>query len=432
MPEPAAAEHRDLLWEENNLTEILRDVKKRLPDSDFKEFRAKLTERFGKLHDEIKALEDRQGKFEARMLGAANDADAGPEISEKLAYRLALMPKAQRTAFEAEFKSPNYKNFRSLIAGTRADALDLSDFQRKSLFEGANGNYVLTPPDTARRLVEAFEVQSVMMELGTVEPIDVESYFLTDLTDPTIWQGKRELKTKAQIEALQSDQAPSQRQVHVEDTNIDIPIGHDMLMDTDFDLTGWVMRKARRGTTLHTDNLVFNGQGHANEEPEGLRSFVGPAADPDLVIRVPSINPAALEWNDSIRLQGAVDEYYATNGAFTCHKDTMVRLRELEGPNGHIWVNRSEPGRPQYLHNSPIRAVPYHPQIPLPGGATDYPLWFGLWSEGLLISVRIAWRVGVDRSHQGGKDILCVTLRWTSTIPESEPGPLAATEVAGS
>lgn len=223
----------------------------------------------------------------------------------------------------------------------------LSPEERKALVEDGTGQ-IIVPEELDQEIYRELPKIVVMRELASVRPIKTDRIRRRSMTEVTVGWGKLETSTNKKLSDYESTPDLSEEYQYVEDIYGLVKIGEDELEDTDVNLQAFLADSFERAFAEAEALAFLRGEGHANNQPEGILTTSG-------VQRIETAGAAAITIDDLIRLQYAVPTQYRRNGVFLMSSELEMMVRTLKNNQGdYIWQPSVQAGTPNTLLGRPV------------------------------------------------------------------------------
>lgn len=188
------------------------------------------------------------------------------------------------------------------------------------------------------------------------------------------WTGENPSSATA---ARVTDPVFGQIRVPVYTAMMSMPLTHDLMEDSAFDLQAWVADLFSQTIELLRDNMILNGTGVG--QPTGILVNPGGTNQPSVVTTGTS---AVITGDSVINLAESLPEQYEDNAVYILNKtNTGKAMRTLkDGEGRYLFANSADnspaslvAGRPKELNGYPYLFSGFMPNI----GASTYPMIFG-------------------------------------------------------
>jgi HK97 family phage major capsid protein len=207
------------------------------------------------------------------------------------------------------------------------------------------------------------------------------------------------------------------------------------LDDVFFDVQQWISDSVARQFAIQEGSAVISGSG--SSKPTGMlhtspvttadhASPLRAAAAYQYVPCVTTLSPAVAEIlpDSVIDLQYTLNSAYRANGTWVMNSNTTGAVRKLKDSNGqYLWQPSLQAEQPNMLLGRPVETWEQLDDI----GTNKYPIAFGDFKQGYLLTDRVGLRVTVDnvtnvgfvrfyvRRREGGIPLNNDAIKWMKT-----------------
>jgi HK97 family phage major capsid protein len=281
---------------------------------------------------EIQRINEELNELKRRLDETETKANRGFQPGTQDGQTQSNMTPEQKTAF--------FKFIRQGKSG-------LSPEERKALVEDGTGQ-IIVPEELDQEIYRELPKIVVMRELASVRTIKTDRIRRRSMTEVTVGWGKLETSTTKKLSDYESTPDLSEEYQYVEDIYGLVKIGEDELEDTDVNLQAFLADSFERAFAEAEALAFLRGEGHANNQPEGILTTSG-------VQRVETAGVGAITIDDLIRLLYAVPTQYRRNGTFLMSSELEMMARTLKNNNGdYIWQPSVQAGTPNLLLGRPV------------------------------------------------------------------------------
>jgi HK97 family phage major capsid protein len=281
---------------------------------------------------EIQRINEELNELKRRLDETETKANRGFQPSTQGGQTQSNMTPEQKAAF--------FKFIRQGKSG-------LSPEERKALVEDGTGQ-IIVPEELDQEIYRELPKIVVMRELASVRPIKTDRIRRRSMTEVTVGWGKLETSTTKKLSDYESTPDLTEEFQYVEDIYGLVKIGEDELEDTDVNLQAFLADSFERAFAEAEALAFLRGEGHANNQPEGILTTSG-------VQRVETAGVGAITIDDLIRLLYAVPTQYRRNGTFLMSSELEMMARTLKNNNGdYIWQPSVQAGTPNLLLGRPV------------------------------------------------------------------------------
>jgi HK97 family phage major capsid protein len=282
--------------------------------------------------NEIKRINEELNELKRRLDETETKANRSFQPGTQGGQKQSNMTPEQKSAF--------FKFIRQGKSG-------LSPEERKALVEDGTGQ-IIVPEELDQEIYRELPKIVVLRELASVRPIKTDRIRRRSMTEVTVGWGKLETSTTKKLSDYESTPDLTEEFQYVEDIYGLVKIGEDELEDTDVNLQAFLADSFERAFAEAEARAFLRGEGHANNEPEGILTTAG-------IQRIDTAGVGAITIDDLIRLLYAAPTQYRRNGTFLMSSELEMMARTLKNNNGdYIWQPSVQAGTPNLLLGRPV------------------------------------------------------------------------------
>jgi HK97 family phage major capsid protein len=222
--------------------------------------------------------------------------------------------------------------------------------EARALVEDTTGQYLVSPA-IEQEIERTAEKLNVVRQLASVKTTTRDRVKVRSITEAQVGWGK--LETGAAI--TETDPAPTERTIYVEDLAGLVKIGNDELEDNDYDLAAFLADSFGRAIAEAENKAFIAGTGHTYEQPDGI------TVDTTLLANTCTTAAAnAVTIDDFLQMIYQVPVKYRPGSAFIVSSATELALRQLRaggsttGDGAYLWQPSTILGTPATFAGFPI------------------------------------------------------------------------------
>lgn len=322
-------------------------------------------------------------------------------------FNTRLMDLESQLMHTSQGKSKDFKNsdaYRALVQGIRY-GIDKIDTEYKDL------NLLRTDSDTSGGMLATETISNQILQ-PIVETSPIRQYCSTmtittkSLTMPTYlgdmqceWEGEAE-------EGIETTASFGTQSVTPFRLSTTVPVTTDMLMNTQFDIEGFIMQKANEAFSLKENKAFCLGSGV--KQPQGFLTA------PELVDDAKQTSGTGkINGDDIMTLLGELKSGY--NEMLTMNRKTLAHLRTIRtSDSGYLWT----PGLNGPVANS-IAGCPYFISADMPDMASNaIPVALADWKRGYQVVDRTGVSFVRDEITRKRNAIVEITVhKWVTGGP---------------
>jgi HK97 family phage major capsid protein len=383
-------------------------------------------------------LNQKLGRIEADLAAATK---AKSDIERELAFQRERLEELEsrksgpgKTASEKnrdEYKTAFCNWIRS--KGTSPmDEQKMQDLSKKdvTIASSAGGGYAV-PEEIGTTIGLLERKYSPVRRLVKVVQTNSNDYKeLIDINNASAgWVGESSSRTATNTPQLR-ERAPTHGELYAYPQ-----VSEWSLDDIFFNVDQWISESVARQFALQEGSAIISGNGTnkptgmLNTSPVTTADFASPlrAAAAYQYVDSPSIgSPAApaITGDKLIDLQYALNSAYRVNGTWVMNSVTTGGIRKLKDTNGqYLWQPSLQAGQPDMLLGRPVETWEQLDDI----GTNKYPIAFGDFQQGYLLTDRVGLRVTRDnvtnvgfvrfyvRRREGGCVLNNDAIKWIKT-----------------
>lgn len=401
---------------------------------------AEAFEEFKRVNDErLKAVEagneSKAGELGTKLVNIEADVKKFSELKKSLEIEMTAQ-RERLEELESRSKSPG-KTAREKVADEykaaftdwiRAKGMSptldekLHNLARKdvTVASPAGGGYAV-PEEISRQITLLEEKYSPVRRLVKVVPVGTSDYKeLVDLNNASAgWVGETGSRTATLTPQLR-EVAPTHGELYA------YPQASEWsLDDMFFNVEAWLAESVARRFTIAEGEAVIRGDGTnkptgmINTTPVTTEDFASPLRAAAAYQYIPSLSvqspPVAEVLPDAlIDLQYALNSAYRANATWVMNSATTGAVRKMKDTNGqYLWQPSLAAGQPDMLLGRSVETWEQMDDI----GTNKFPVAFGDWKQGYLLTERVGLRITRDnvtnvgfvrfyvRRREGGKPL---------------------------
>lgn len=354
---------------------------------------AELAEKLGKIEKDVSKFGELKSALEVEM-------NLNRERLEELESRSKTPTKTQAEKLKDEYKENFIGWIRSQGKSTE-HAVKMQELMRKDVTIGssAGGGYAV-PEEISRQITLLEQKYSPVRRLVKVVSAGTSDYKeLVDLNSASSgWVGEAGSRTATETSLLR-EVAPTMGELYA------YPQASEWsLDDIFFDVPQWISDSVARSFAIKEGAAVISGSG--SSQPTGMlhtspvttADFASPlraAAAYQYVPCVSTQSPAVAEIlpDALIDLQYALNSAYRVNATWVMNSVTTGAVRKMKDANGqYLWQPALQVDQPNILLGRPVETWEQLDDV----GTNKFPIAFGDFKQGYLLTDRVGLRVTMD------------------------------------
>lgn len=329
----------DLRARRKGLLDEMRELQSAAEAAD-RDLTAEEAQEFERREADFDAITGRIDRLE-KLEGLASDtqrenpAVADTETEEVISADPAEVREIERRAFEKVLRN-------------KGDVSKLDRDERAALQVGTDSEGGYTVPDSfARQLIESMREFGVINGLAT----HISTGDNGQLTIPTVATNATAAWTAEEAAYTQSEGTFGQVVLNAYKVGVVSKISDELIVDSAFDLLGWLARDHGEALGLKTGEAYAVGASNATDKPRGLMNKA--------TVGVTTAVNTGFTADELIDLQHSVSSPYRASASWVMNDSTVKVLRKFTDQNDqYIWQPGLQAGSPDTLLGAPVFTDP--------------------------------------------------------------------------